>query len=300
MIHKIDLGPASHHGPFGNPAPLGLLGLAIACAAFVPSTLGLSLDPMGLKTAAVFAILFGCGCQLLAGLMEFANKNSFGGTIFTCFSFLWAKNAWVFISFSKGQIPDHNIGLTVDILLFVIFCVLTYGFGFFSKIMFLFLFVIDLLYVCLIIKGVTHTAFLNPVVAGLNMAMGGIGLWIALAALINPLCGKNLFYIPGPMFALQKKARFDWRMRRAIFDCLYQHFRERAYQEISLKELETAVFQKIRGKALLADLFYLSEFGYLKLTIDPQDSGHIHSLRLNAQGIDLYEQLVLKKYDFQA
>ena len=68
MLERYELlGPSNER--FGNPAPLGLLGLAIACGALVPIALGTSVTPSALASAAVYALLFGGGCQLLAGLM---------------------------------------------------------------------------------------------------------------------------------------------------------------------------------------------------------------------------------------
>ena len=89
MIKKVDLGLASAHGVFGNPAPLGLLGLAVSCAALLPIALGMTVTKFALITAATFVLFFGFGCHLLAGLMDFANKNTYGGTIFTAFAFNW-------------------------------------------------------------------------------------------------------------------------------------------------------------------------------------------------------------------
>jgi succinate-acetate transporter protein len=84
MVQRIDIVPPSQER-FGNPTPLGLLGLAIACGALIPIAFGM-VEPKNivaaLKTAAVFSLLFGGGCQLLAGLMLFANKNVYGGTVF--------------------------------------------------------------------------------------------------------------------------------------------------------------------------------------------------------------------------
>jgi succinate-acetate transporter protein len=77
---------------FAEPTPLGLLGLAIGCAALVPVAFGWSVTPAALHTAAWFCLLFGGGGQMLAGLMSFANKNLLGGTLFTTFAFNWIMN----------------------------------------------------------------------------------------------------------------------------------------------------------------------------------------------------------------
>src|SRR4051812_8510363 len=153
MIQKIELG--KKHELFAEPTPLGLIGLAVGCAALLPIALGYTATPAALKTAAMFCLLFGGGCQFLAGMMNFANKNLFGGTILTAFSLNWVMNWWSLTSIAPGTIPDHDVVLAVDGLFLVVFLVLTYGFGFFSSLLFVFLLDIDLLYACRLVAGLT-------------------------------------------------------------------------------------------------------------------------------------------------
>src|SRR3954469_15773315 len=141
MLRKIEL--VGKHEIFAEPTPLGLIGLAVGCAALTPIALGHALTPAGFKTAAMFCLLFGGGCQLVAGLMNFANKNLFGGTVLTAFSFNWIMNWWALHSIAGGTIPDHEILLATDAVSLVIFVVITYGFGFFSSLLFVFLLDID-------------------------------------------------------------------------------------------------------------------------------------------------------------
>ncbi|HOT75983.1 MAG TPA: GPR1/FUN34/YaaH family transporter [Candidatus Wallbacteria bacterium] len=299
MIKKVDL-DFTHKEVFASPTPLGLIGLAVSCAALMPIALGYTLTPAAFKTTAVWALFFGCGCQMITGLMEFANKNLFGGTIFTAFSFSWAYLAWSFYSFgASGFLPDHTVALSVDMLLFVIFSVLTYGFGFFSKLLFAFLLDIDLLYLCKIVNGLTGTQALAFPIALLTAGMGLIALWLAFAALINPTSGRSIFKVPGPMFFAPKKASFDFSVRYNIFEALYKHWQKNAYQEMELKTLQAIVKEKTGTDDIVPNLFYLQEYGCMVLTFDVFEKDKIHSLRLNAQGLDLYEQLILKKYSWK-
>ncbi len=195
--------------PFGDPTPLGLLGLAIGCAALTPLAFGYSVTAAGFKTAAIWALLFGTGCQMLAGLMSLANKNVLGGTLFTAFSFMWIINAWALTSYAAGFVPDPTIGLAVDATLLVIFTVLTYGFGFFSSLLFLFLLDIDLLFAAKLAKvffpAAGAVAFFNLMIGCLTVGMGLIALWLAFALLINPLAGRTVFCIGKPLFKPFKK-----------------------------------------------------------------------------------------------
>jgi len=187
-------------GPFADSTPLGLLGLAIGCAALVPIALGHSLTPAGLRTAAMFCLLFGAGGQFIAGIMALANKNLLGGTLFTTFSFNWLMNWWAISGMAEGKMPDPMIVLCVDITFLCIFFVLTYAFGFFSKLLFLFLVDIDLLYIARILRELTHNSSFGLVIAGCTVALIAISLWIAFAILVNPTAGRQVFAMPGPMF----------------------------------------------------------------------------------------------------
>ncbi|MBI5545785.1 MAG: hypothetical protein HY901_17995 [Deltaproteobacteria bacterium] len=292
MLKKPDLGPHANL-VFAEPTPLGLIGLAIGCAALVPAAFGQSLTPGGFKTAAVFCLVFGGGCQFLAGMMNFANKNLWGGTILTAFSFNWLLNWWAFDSLASGFLPDHNVILAVDVVFLIIFLALTYGFGFFSKLLFLFLLDIDLLYAARIGRAVTGTKLLDYPIAAFTVALAAIALWIAFATMLNPTVGRALLKIPGPIFFAPSKPSFDFSLRQAIFDALYAHFRLNAFEPMPLADLEKRVAEKAQGKALAPDLFYLSERGGLNLTLA---GGKIESVRLTAEGIDQYEQQALRKH----
>lgn len=184
---------------FAEPTPLGLIGLAIGCAALAPIALGLTLTPAAFKTAAMLCLVFGGGCQFLAGAMSLANKNLYGGTLFTAFAFNWVMNWWVLTSIAGGLMPDHAVLLSADICFLLIFAAMTYGFGFFSGLLFFFLLVIDLMYVFKIIAGFTGTTALALPIAALTILLGLTALWIAFALLLNPVAGK-LFWFPGPVF----------------------------------------------------------------------------------------------------
>lgn len=190
---------------FANPVPLGLLGMSVGSAALVPMCFGFGLTPQGFATAAMLALLFGVGGQVLAGLMSFANKNLLGGTLFTTFTFLWIFNWWSLTCFSKGILPDHTVILAMELILFVILAVLTYAFGFFSSVLFAFLFTIDVLFVIRIVKTITGNAALMPLIGVLTVVMIGIALWMAFGMLINPFAGKTVFSLGAPMYGPFKK-----------------------------------------------------------------------------------------------
>ena len=300
MVERYELfGPSQDR--FGNPAPLGLLGLAIACAALVPVAFGISVTPSAFETASMYALLFGAGCQLLCGLMMFANKNSFGGTVFTCFAFLWAMNAWSYHALAEGHPPDHAIGLAVEVVLFAIFVALTWGFGHFAKALFVFLLDIDLLFVFRIIRSITGTTAMTWPIAITTVLLGAIGLWLAFGALLHPILGRTVFGVGGPLFPAPKPVTFDWTLRRTLFAVLYAHWQRHAFRPLEFAEVQVRVNTALGGSAsasapdLAPDLFYLAELGFVVLATGA-DPHAITSVRLHAKGVDIHEQLVLNKY----
>jgi uncharacterized protein len=189
----------SNAQPFAESTPLGLLGLAVGCAALTPVALGKAVTPDALRTAAGFCLLFGGGGQLIAGLMALANKNLLGGTLFTTFSFNWAMNWWALSELASGKVPDESVILAVDGCFLLIFLVLTYASAFVSGLLVAFLADIDLLYVLRLARALTHSPALGLPIALCTMALAALALWLAFAGLVNPAAGRALFPVPGPL-----------------------------------------------------------------------------------------------------
>lgn len=109
-----------------DPAPLGL-------AAFALTTFLLSLFNAGLLGTAgepiVFplALFYGGLAQLLAGMWEFKNKNTFGATAFTTYGAFWITIG-AFDTFYVDQIPEAQAAVALGWLLI--------AFGIFTAYMF--------------------------------------------------------------------------------------------------------------------------------------------------------------------
>jgi succinate-acetate transporter protein len=184
--------------PFAESTPLGLLGLAVGCAALLPIAFGKAMTPSGLETAAWFCLLFGGGCQFLAGMIALANKNVLGGTLFTTFAFNWVMNYWALSGLAEGRVPDATIILSVDLCFLVIFAVLTVAFAYYSALLAIFLIDIDLLYIFRIAKEVFHAPALGTPIAICTALLAAIALWLAFAILVNGSAGRQIFKVPGP------------------------------------------------------------------------------------------------------
>jgi succinate-acetate transporter protein len=146
--------------------------------------------------------LFGAGGQLLAGVMSLANKNTLGGTLLTTFSFNWVINWWVLDEAAAGRAADPSVTFAVDVAFIVIFVVLTYAFGYFSKLLFFFLLDIDALYLLRIAKHFAPGAAgpLNLGIGIATVALMGLALYISFVLLVNPVAGRAVFPTSGPMF----------------------------------------------------------------------------------------------------
>lgn len=188
--------------PFADATALGLFGLAIGCASLLPIAFGVkeAMTVDALRTCSWFCLLFGAGCQFLAGIMSFANKNGIGGTLLTTFSFNWVMNWWALAGLAEGKPVNPAIVLAVDCCFLLIFVVMTVAFGYFSRLLFLFLVDIDLLYGFRILKELTHsTAFALPIALS-TVALMGIALYIAFSLVLATASGKVMLPIGGPVF----------------------------------------------------------------------------------------------------
>jgi succinate-acetate transporter protein len=188
--------------PLADPTALGLFGLAIGCASLLPVAFGVkeAMTPEALKTTALFCLLFGAGCQFLAGMMSFANKNMLGGTLLTTFSFNWIMNWWSLSELSQGRVPSSAVILAVDASFLLIFVFMTYAFGFFSKLLFVFLLDIDALYILRITRELTHIPSLGLAIAGATVALMFLALYIAVSLVLGNASGRIILPIGGPIF----------------------------------------------------------------------------------------------------
>jgi succinate-acetate transporter protein len=186
---------------FAEPTSLGLFGLAIGCAALLPLALGMkeAFTPSALRTCALFCLLFGGGCQLIAGLLSLANKNMLGGTLFTTFAFNWVINAWSFRELAEGRAPSNVVIFAVDVCFLLIFLVMTLAFSYASRLLMFFLLDIDALYGLRIAKELTHNASLAMPIAAAVVLLMAISLYLAFSLALANASGKNLLPIGGPV-----------------------------------------------------------------------------------------------------
>src|ERR687885_43152 len=107
--------PTAEAMRIADPAPLGL-------AAFALTTFVLSFFNAGIVSSAGepvvlgLALAYGGFAQLLAGLWEFRNNNTFGATAFTSYGAFWLS-FWAFNQFFADKVPAGELGDAVGLYL---------------------------------------------------------------------------------------------------------------------------------------------------------------------------------------
>jgi succinate-acetate transporter protein len=109
-----------------DPAPLGLAGFAMTT--FVLSMFNANLvNPSGEPVVFGLAFAYGGIAQLLAGMWEFRNGNTFGALAFSSFGAFWLS-LFVFEVFFAGSIPAADAGHAAGLYLWAWAIFTTYMF----------------------------------------------------------------------------------------------------------------------------------------------------------------------------
>ena len=102
-------------GAIADPAPLGLA--AFALTTFVLSFFNADLVNKGGEPVVLgLALAYGGIAQLLAGMWEFKNNNTFGATAFSSFGAFWIS-LFVFDQFLAPSVPAAQLGSAVGLYL---------------------------------------------------------------------------------------------------------------------------------------------------------------------------------------
>jgi succinate-acetate transporter protein len=99
----------------GDPAPLGLAAFALTTFVLSFFNAGLVSDK-GTPVVLGLALAYGGIAQLLAGMWEFRNNNTFGATAFTSFGAFWIS-FFVLEQFEGSKIPTTHLGKAVGLYL---------------------------------------------------------------------------------------------------------------------------------------------------------------------------------------
>ncbi len=109
-------------------------------------------------------------------------------------------NWWALTELAAGRFPSASVLLAVDACFLVIFLVMTVAFGYFSKLLFVFLLDIDALYVLRIARELLHAPALGLGVAVATVVLMAIALYIAFSLVLANASGRLLLPLGGPIF----------------------------------------------------------------------------------------------------
>jgi succinate-acetate transporter protein len=173
-----------------DPAPLGLIGLAVAALVLASTDLGL-VSSSAKSLMIPWVLFFGATAQLIAGTIEFKRNNIFGATVFSTYSMtMYAIALTLFITIFTNvdfKIAHYAFGL---IAIFVFSLIATAASLMTNKMLFIILIFVDLAVIALIphyLYGIT--AF--P--AGIFLLCVSISsFYTAMAILINNMAGKTI------------------------------------------------------------------------------------------------------------
>ena len=182
-----------------DPAPLGLIGLAVAALVLASTDLGL-VSSAAKSLMIPWVLFFGATAQLIAGNIEFKRNNIFGATVFTTYSMImYAIALTLFITIFTGvefDIAHYGFGL-IAILVFSL--IATTASLMTNKMLFIVLIFVDLAVIALIphyLYGIT--AF--P--AGVFLLCTSVSsFYTAMAILLNNMAGKTILPLGKPIWS---------------------------------------------------------------------------------------------------
>ncbi len=104
-----------------NPAPLGLAGFGLTTVLLSSINAGL-LPPEATTAVVPLAFAFGGIAQIIAGVLEFVNGNTFGTVAFTSYGLFWWWYAFLVWTIGAGWIkPPAPVGVATALLLWGVF-----------------------------------------------------------------------------------------------------------------------------------------------------------------------------------
>lgn len=167
-----------------NPAPLGLLGFGM-------TTLLLNLHNAGVVPLSITIVAMGIAlgglAQIIAGIMEFKNKNVFGATAFTAYGLFWWSLVLIWVNpFAENIAAADNVSLGFYLLLWGImtlfFFIGTLKHNRSMQAVFLSL---TALFFLLAVGDFTHSVMIKTIAGYVGIFCGGSAIYNALAQVVN-------------------------------------------------------------------------------------------------------------------
>lgn len=174
-----------------NPAPLGLLGFGL-------TTILLNIHNAGFMslnmTIVAMGIALGGITQIIAGLLEYKEGNTFGGTAFTAYGFFWISLVLIWTKSYDGVEAADKVSMGYYLLLWGIFTIFmfigTLKHNIQSRITFGSL---ALLFILLALGDFTGVTLITNIAGYLGIFAGFTALYGCVAQILNEEFGKKVF-----------------------------------------------------------------------------------------------------------
>jgi uncharacterized protein len=187
-----------------DPAPLGLAAFAVTLMVFSMFKAGL-LNSAGEPVVLGLALVYGGLVQLLAGMWEFRRGNTFGAVAFASNGAFWLSY-WALAQFFAGRIPGGELGSAVA-LFYISWAIVTALLWVASTqttaVVSLMLFLLTLTYLLLGIGDAGTHSELTKIGGWFGLASAAVGLYGALASVINSTVERTLL----PLMPLRRAHR---------------------------------------------------------------------------------------------
>lgn len=191
--------------PVGDPAALGLLGLAIVTLVAASEKLGWT---SGTALVLPWALFLGAGAQLLAGILDFRRHNVFGGTAFSAYALFWFAvamtwliRAGLFGPTLAAQADTRQLGIVmIGYLLFTLY--MTAGSLVTHKVLIMIFVVIDVLFVALALNAFGIAPQVTMALAGAaELVVSLLSFYGSAATMLNHQYGRALLPVGRPVVA---------------------------------------------------------------------------------------------------
>jgi len=185
--------------PVCEPAPLGLIGLAVAALVLGAHDMGWITS--GDKSLMIpWTLSMGATAQLIAGIMDFKRNNIFGATAFTTYSLLWyAVSLTLVIAIFTDADPnlDHYAYGLLGFLIFSL--ILTAASTMTNHTLFGILVFIDLAILALVIHILWDVS--EKPVGFFLFVVSALSFYGAAGALLNTMAGKPVLPLGSPLWS---------------------------------------------------------------------------------------------------
>lgn len=173
-----------------NPGPLGLVGFGLA-------TLLLNIHNLGLINLSIVIVALGVSLgglvQLIAGLYEFKNKNTFAGTAFIAFGGFWFSLVLIWLLPAKSVDAADNVSMGFYLLIWALFggslFVATFKHPLISRLIFGGL---TLLFVLLALTEFTMVGQIRTLAGVVGVIVGLLALYSAAGQILREEFGRQI------------------------------------------------------------------------------------------------------------